>query len=240
MSTRKYTSVSTGDLGTKNFAVYVVDAADGTRVSPWNDVPLYRITADEDPTEVLNFICEIPKWTRRKMEIMKNKLHHPIQQDLDASGNLRSYKYGDMMFNYGALPQTWEDPTYICPHTLVRGDDDPVDVVEIGSSQLATGSITPVKILGVLGLIDNGETDWKIIAIRTQDPMAPELHELEDVERCIPGLLQGLRTWLQNYKKAEGQPPAEFAFAGEYQSRAFAMSVIHSCHAAWASRDASQ
>ena len=67
MSTRKYTSVSTGDLGTKNFAVYVVDAADGTRVSPWTDVPLYHITAKEDPTEVLNFICEIPKWKRRKL-----------------------------------------------------------------------------------------------------------------------------------------------------------------------------
>ena len=27
------------------------------------------------------------------------------------------------------------------------------------------GTITPVKILGILGLIDSGETDWKVIVI---------------------------------------------------------------------------
>lgn len=226
-----YTTISTGQRNTHTFAVYVVNEQ-GVRVSPWNDVPLYRNEAES----LVHFICEIPKWTRCKMEIMKGKRNHPIQQDLDANGELRHYKYGDMMFNYGALPQTWEDPNHICPHTNVRGDDDPVDVVEIGSSQLTIGSVTSVKVLGVLGLIDNGETDWKILAIRTEDVFAPRLHELEDVERLIPGLLHSLRTWFQNYKKAEGQSPGEFAFDGQYQSRPFAMSIIRQCHSAWATQ----
>jgi inorganic pyrophosphatase len=46
-----------------------------------------------------------------------------------------------------------------------KGDNDPVDVVEIGSKALATGSVTAVKILGVLAMIDDGELDWKMIGI---------------------------------------------------------------------------
>jgi len=33
-----------------------------------------------------------------------------------------------------------------------------------------------VKILGVLAMIDEGETDWKIIAIDVNDPDAPDLN----------------------------------------------------------------
>ena len=44
----------------------------------------------------------------------------------------------------------------------VKGDNDPVDVVEIGSQALAVGSVTKVKPLGVLAMIDDGELDWKV------------------------------------------------------------------------------
>jgi inorganic pyrophosphatase len=37
-----------------------------------------------------------------------------------------------MMFNYGAFPQTWEDPSHISQDTGKKGDNDPLDVVEIG------------------------------------------------------------------------------------------------------------
>ena len=30
--------------------------------------------------------------------------------------------------------------------------------------------------LGVLAMIDEGETDWKVIAINTEDPDAPEFN----------------------------------------------------------------
>ena len=36
------------------------------------------------------------------------------------------------IWNYGAIPQTWEDPEHIDPDTKCRGDGDPVDVIEIG------------------------------------------------------------------------------------------------------------
>ena len=33
-------------------------------------------------------------------------------------------------------------------------------------------------------MIDDGELDWKIIAIATSDPLADKLNDVEDVERC--------------------------------------------------------
>ena len=54
------------------------------------------------------------------------------------------------------LPQTWENPNEKHPELGCFGDDDPIDVVEIGSSALEAGSVTPVKPLGVLAMIDDG------------------------------------------------------------------------------------
>jgi len=55
------------------------------------------------------------------------------------------------------LPRTWEDPTH--PNAElggVLGDNDPVDLVEIGSAALASGSVVPVKVLAVYSMIDDG------------------------------------------------------------------------------------
>ena len=65
----------------------------------------------------------------------------------------------------------------------MQGDNDPVDVVEIGSKALATGSVHPVKPLAVLAMIDDGELDWKIIAIKADDPKAASVNDVEDVDR---------------------------------------------------------
>jgi inorganic pyrophosphatase len=46
---------------------------------------------------------------------------------------------------------------------LAQGDNDPVDVVEIGSRTLEHGGVYPVKPLGVFAMIDDGELDWKVL-----------------------------------------------------------------------------
>lgn len=40
----------------------------------------------------------------------------------------------------------------------------------------SSGEIVKVKVLGVLGMVDEGETDWKIIAIGVDDPEAQNIH----------------------------------------------------------------
>lgn len=44
------------------------------------------------------------------------------------------------------------------------------------SQVFVTGQVIQVKVLGILALIDEGETDWKVIAINIEDPDALSLN----------------------------------------------------------------
>lgn len=72
--------------------------------------------------------------------------------------------------------KTWEDPTATHPDTQARGDNDPIDVCEIGSSVGTPGQVKQVKALGIMALLDEGETDWKVLVIDSRDPLADKLH----------------------------------------------------------------
>lgn len=76
------------------------------------------------------------------MEIATKEAHNPVSQDIK-NGKLRDY-HGPIFWNYGAFPQTWEDPNVIHPELGFKGDNDPLDVVEIGSKTLAAGSVHKV------------------------------------------------------------------------------------------------
>jgi hypothetical protein len=51
-----------------------------------------------------------------------------------------------------------------------------------------------------MALLDEGETDWKIIAIDVNDPLAAKLNDIEDVERHLPGLLRATNEFWRIYK----------------------------------------
>ncbi|KXJ91973.1 inorganic pyrophosphatase [Microdochium bolleyi] len=205
---------------------------DGVPVSPFHDVPLY---ADQEKG-ILNMIVEIPRWTNAKLEISKDELLNPIKQDIK-KGKLRfvrnCFPHKGYLWNYGAFPQTWEDPNAIHPETKAKGDNDPLDVCEIGELVGYTGQIKQVKVLGVMALLDEEETDWKVIVVDVNDPLASKLHDVEDVERHLPGLLRATNEWFRIYKIPDGKPENQFAFTGECKNRAYAMDVIRECAEAW-------
>merc|ERR1712238_538711 len=51
---------------------------------------------------------------------------------------------------------------------------------EIGASSQEMGAIVPVKPLGVLSMIDDGELDWKVIAIAGSDEHAKDINDPDD------------------------------------------------------------
>jgi inorganic pyrophosphatase len=52
-----------------------------------------------------------------------------------------------------------------------------------------------------MALLDEGETDWKVIAIDVNDPLAPRLNDIEDVERHLPGLIRATSTCLREFTR---------------------------------------
>lgn len=137
------------------------------------------------------------------------------------------------LWNYGAFPQTWEDPNVVHPETKAKGDNDPLDVCEIGELVGYTGQVKQVKVLGVMALLDEEETDWKVIVIDVNDPLASKLNDVEDVERHLPGLLRATNEWFRIYKIPDGKPENQFAFTGECKNKDYAMDVIRECSEAW-------
>ena len=101
-----------------------------------------------------------------------------------------------------------------------------MDVCEIGELVATPGQVKQVKILGVMALLDEGETDWKIIVIDVNDPLAPRLNDIEDVERHLPGLLRATNEWFRIYKIPDGKPENQFAFSGECKNK----KCVRPCH----------
>lgn len=60
-----------------------------------------------------------------------------------------------------------------------------MDVCEIGETVGYTGQIKQVKVLGVMALLDEEETDWKVIVIDINDPLAPKLNGLVSLLRSM-------------------------------------------------------
>jgi nucleosome-remodeling factor subunit len=204
----------------------------GKAISPFHDIPLF---ADED-ARLFHMVVEIPRWTNAKMEIATKEKLNPIKQDVK-KGALRYVKnpfpHKGYIWNYGAIPQTWENPAHVDASTSCKGDNDPIDVLDIGSQVHARGAVIQVKVLGVMALIDEGETDWKIIAIDSQDPLACQMNDITDVELLMPGLLKATHEWFKVYKIPDGKPANQFAFNGHPKGREFAEKTILETNKFW-------
>ncbi|KAF5181780.1 Inorganic pyrophosphatase [Thalictrum thalictroides] len=215
-----------GQPETLDYRVFLLDNS-GKKVSPWHDVPLHLGDG------VFNCIVEIPKETSAKMEVATDEPYTPIKQDTK-KGKLRYYPY-NINWNYGLLPQTWEDPSFANPDVDGSfGDNDPVDVVEIGESQGKIGQVLKVKPLGALAMIDEGELDWKIIAISLDDPKASLVNDVGDVEIHFPGTLTAIRDWFRDYKIPDGKPANKFGLGNKAANKDYALKVITETNESWA------
>ena len=207
-----------GEFGTTDFTMYF--KKDGNTISPWHEIPL------EAGDGMYNFVCEIPKMTLKKMEVATKVEGNPIMQD-EKKGKARLY-HGPIFWNYGCLPQTWEDPNVKGDADVggAFGDDDPIDVVEIGAAAQEMGGVVPVKPLGVLSMIDDGELDWKVIAIAATDEHVNDINDVGDIEKYYPGTVSGIREWFRWYKTPDDKPINGFGHNEEALNAAKAVEVI--------------
>uniref|UniRef100_A0A8C8RM49 inorganic diphosphatase n=1 Tax=Pelusios castaneus TaxID=367368 RepID=A0A8C8RM49_9SAUR len=242
----QYGTEQRGRLHSPEYRLYFKNA-EGKYISPFHDIPLFadskedkEVPAKRSKTNgsevVFNMVVEVPRWSNAKMEIATKEPLNPIKQDIKR-GKLRYvaniFPHKGYIWNYGALPQTWEDPHHKDNSTGCCGDNDPIDVCEIGTKVRLPGEIIQVKVLGVLALIDEGETDWKIIAISVDDPEAQKIHDIDDVKKHKPGYLEATADWFRLYKVPDEKPENRFAFNGEFKDKDFAVEIIKSTHEYW-------
>jgi inorganic pyrophosphatase len=200
-------------------------------VSPFHNIPLYQ----DSKNNIVNMVVEIPKGTQEKIEINKAHDFNPLMYDIK-DNKIRKITYkakhtniSGYPFHYGALPQTWEHSGQVDIHTKFYGDNDPVDAFDISSINTTSGDIIQVKVLGALAMIDNDETDWKIIVINIKDPMAKQYHSYLDVPW---GKIDSIYDFLLNYKTAEGKAQNKF-YEKIFWDQKEAIEIINELHNNW-------
>uniref|UniRef100_A0A8C5HZ39 inorganic diphosphatase n=1 Tax=Gouania willdenowi TaxID=441366 RepID=A0A8C5HZ39_GOUWI len=246
-----------GKPNTQDYRVFFKNS-EGKYISPFHDIPIYANEAQN----IFHAVVEVPRWTNAKMEIATKDALNPLKQDVK-KGNLRYvanvFPHRGYIWNYGAIPQvcyitsqinhilyvsmrliicdlsrqTWEDPNHKDSDTGCCGDNDPIDICDIGNKVCSRGEVIKVKVLGTLALIDEGETDWKVIVINAEDPEAGDFNDIDDVRRIKPGYLEATVDWFKTYKVPDGKPENQFGFNGEFKDRDFAIKTVKSTHEFW-------
>ena len=91
------------------------------KISFWNDLE-YHVKSKDNIPDLFQCVIEIPFDNLGKFEMTKNEHHHPIKQDVRKSKyvpNEKELRYYPLfpLFNYGFIPQTWENSLAKDPRT---------------------------------------------------------------------------------------------------------------------------
>ena len=129
-----------------------------------------------DDFEHVNCIIEIPKGTNTKYEYDEKLNIFKLDRCL-----VSSLQYP---INYGFIPQT------------IALDGDPLDVLVFNHDPIDIGVLVSCRVLGVLGFIDGGKIDNKLIAVPDWSPRE-KYTTLSDIE---PEHLKIFREFFKIYK----------------------------------------
>ncbi|KAG5321378.1 IPYR pyrophosphatase, partial [Pseudoatta argentina] len=187
-----YPTVERGALNCTNYRLFFKNDQ-GVPISPMHDIPLF---SNED-NKTLHMVVEIPRWTNAKMEICLKESLNPIKQDVKKD-KLRfvanCFPHHGYIWNYGALPQTWENPDVLDEATGCKGDNDPIDVLEIGY-RVRNNCSDIFNIFFVIYKIPDGKPENQFAFNGEAKPREFALHIIDEVHQH----------W-QNLIKQEGSP----------------------------------
>ena len=68
-----------------------------------------------------------------------------------------------------------------------------MDLFDIGQDVGYTGQVKQVKILGAIAPNDGGETDWKVLGIDINDPIASLVDSMSCALSLLPGNIHDVR-----------------------------------------------
>lgn len=127
--------------------------------------------------------------------------------------------YASMMYpaEYGIIENT------------LAPDGDELDILVICSDATFPGCIVPARVLGYLDMMDNGQCDYKLIAVVDCDPRYNHYKTLEDLN---PFVLEEIANFFTNYKVLQGITVE----VGEYHDVDEALSIIEKCKKAFEER----
>jgi inorganic pyrophosphatase len=147
----------------------------------------------------VNAVVEIPAGTIAKWEV-NGTLPDGTRPDDGRlrwefdNGKPRVIQYLGYPGNYGFIPCT------------LGGDDDQLDILLVGPP-LPKGAVSSAKFIGVLKMLDGGDTDDKILAVTKESPLYG-VNDLADLDDKFPGVRDIIEIWFTHYK-GQGEMKAQ-------------------------------
>lgn len=158
--------------------------------------PWHGVDKGENAPEIVTAIIEVSKGSNTKYELDK------------LSGLLRVdrilYSAVHYPANYGFIPQSYCE------------DNDPLDILVLGKESILPLSILRAKPIGVMKMIDQGESDDKIIAVHIDDP---EFCDYNSIDELSPHTLKTLKRFFEDYKVLENKEVKIDCFLGPNEAR---------------------
>ena len=153
--------------------------------------------------EEMNVIIEIPKNSKNKYEIDKETGMIALDRVMHTAQ--------DYPFDYGFVPQTLFD------------DGNALDVVVLTTYPLAPGILVRCRPVAIMGMLDSGEQDDKVIAVPVDDPRFDDIRDLKDINKHT---LKEMEHFFSTYKKIQEKSVAISGFNGKEEAmEAFEKSV---------------
>ncbi len=141
---------------------------------------LHDLTPGDNVPNEMTVVVEIQKGSKNKYELDKKTGMIKLDRVM--------FTGQDYPFDYGFVPQThWHD-------------GDPLDVVLLTTYPLVPGLLLDARPVGVMDMIDNGESDAKIIAVPVEDPRFKDVHDLRDVN---PHTIEEIKHFFETYKQIQ-------------------------------------
>ena len=132
---------------------------------------------------IVNVLIEIPAGSKNKYEFDKDLNAFALDRVLYASVH---YPY-----DYGFIPNTLAD------------DGDPLDGMVIMDQPTFPGCVIAARPIGMLGMIDGGDSDEKILCVPDKDPRYANVTSLKDIaQHRLDEIAEFFRTY-KNLEKKE-------------------------------------
>ena len=120
-----------------------------------------EIEAGSDVPDVVTAVIEVPKGSRNKYEYDKKMEAFMLDRVL--------YSPVHYPAEYGFIPKSTYD------------DGDPMDILVIMEQPTFPGCIIEARPIGIMGMIDSGDKDYKVLAVPAEDPRFDDVNDIDDV-----------------------------------------------------------
>ena len=101
-------------------------------------------------------------------------------------------------------------------------DGDPLDILVLTTEPTFPGCIIQSRVIGYLDAIDDGDEDYKLIAVNDFDPRFNHINELDDIP---PHTLAEIKNFFETYKILEKKE----VIIKEYNGKEDAIKLLRDC-----------